>query len=446
MSDGDPRLVFQGIARGARLLPALALAGALLGCGADAGPLPACTTSCGAAVMMDFAASSGDFCRAPFPSDTRLRADGHVDLAGFPVGQGTDLVHRLLDLLGEEARGFGLSAGIYFKLDAAIDEATLPDLHGSVKESAQVFLIGVTPGAPDYLKRYPISVTFQPETSTFGTANLLSLNPLQGVPLRPKSRYAAVVLRAVHGKDGRPLTPPAALQSLLAGERPEGMSDLAFVSYGGALAALAEAKVDPSTLAGLTAFTTWDPTEDFGVVTEAMLAAPLPALSAPFTRKEVFDDFCVYEGAIPMPEYQQGSPPYAAAGGDWAFDAGGAPVLQRMEEARFVLTIPRRAMPAAGFPVVVMSRTGGGGERPLVDRGVQAMTGGAALVPGTGPALYFARGGFAGSSVDGPHGGLRNVTHGDEQFLMFNVGNPRALRDNVRQSAAELVLQAHVLG
>jgi hypothetical protein len=249
----------------------------------------------------------------------------------------------------------------------------------------------------------------------------------------------------VKGKDGRALQQARAVGEMIGGTRPAGMSDAAWASYGEALSALAEAKVEGSSIAGLTAFTTWDPVEGFGKVTGAMLAAPLPTLKTPFTRKEVFDDFCVYEGAIPMPVYQQGSPPYTDAGGDWAFDASGAPVLQRQEEARFVVTIPRRAMPAAGFPIVVMSRTGGGGERPLVDRGVQGMTGGPALVPGTGPALYFAQAGFAGSSIDGPHGGLRNVTHGDEQFLMFNVGNPRALRDNVRQSAAELVLQAHVL-
>jgi hypothetical protein len=36
--------------------------------------------------------------------------------------------------------------------------------------------------------------------------------------------------------------------------------------------------------------------------------------------------------------------------------------------------------------------------------------GGAAVTPGTGPALYFAREGFAGLEVDGPLGGLRNTT------------------------------------
>jgi hypothetical protein len=102
-------------------------------------------------------------------------------------------------------------------------------------------------------------------------------------------------------------------------------------------------------------------------------------------------------------------------------------------------------MPAAGYPIVVLSRTGAGGDRPLVDRGVAAVNGGPPLVAGTGPALYFANVGFAGSSIDGPLGGLRNPTNENEDFLIFNVGNPVALRDNVRQSAAELALQAHLL-
>lgn len=52
--------------------------------------------------------------------------------------------------------------------------------------------------------------------------------------------------------------------------------------------------------------------------------------------------------------------------------------------------------------------------------------------------MELAKVGFAGAQVDGPHGGPRNVTNGDEQFLMFNVSNGFALRDNVRESALEL--------
>ena len=39
----------------------------------------------------------------------------------------------------------------------------------------------------------------------------------------------------------------------------------------------------------------------------------------------------------------------------------------------------------------------------------------------------------------------RDYHAGDEQFLVFNFGNPAALRDNVRQSAAELALLAHIV-
>jgi hypothetical protein len=70
-------------------------------------------------------------------------------------------------------------------------------------------------------------------------------------------------------------------------------------------------------------------------------------------------------------------------------------------------------MPATGFPLVVLSRTGAGGNRPLVDRGRDAVAGGPAAVAGTGPGQSFARVGFAGISIDGPHTGLRNITHGD---------------------------------
>jgi pimeloyl-ACP methyl ester carboxylesterase len=97
-----------------------------------------------------------------------------------------------------------------------------------------------------------------------------------------------------------------------------------------------------------------------------------------------------------------------------------------------------------GYPTTVFVRTGGGGDRPLTDRGVHPSDG-SATIPGSGPAMRFARAGFAGVQVDGPLGGLRNTTHADEQFLMFNIFNPLALRDNTRESALELVLLAHVL-
>ena len=194
----------------------------------------------------------------------------------------------------------------------------------------------------------------------------------------------------------------------------------------------------------MTLFTTGAPLDGMTAVIHDLLARPPPTVPAP-KRGEVFADYCVYNSLVSMPVYQSGAPPYTHTGGAWKFDAAGKPIVDHVEVARVVFTIPRRPTPAGGWPLAVFVRTGGGGDRPLVDRGVCATTDFTTpIVPGSGPAQDLARVGFAGVEVDGPLGGIRNTTDGNEDFLVFNVLNPSALRDNVRQSAAELVLFAHV--
>lgn len=178
----------------------------------------------------------------------------------------------------------------------------------------------------------------------------------------------------------------------------------------------------------MTVFTTGDS----GAVLRALAkAAPVATLvEAPEPTGEVYDGFCVLEGRVSFPNFQHGDAPYAETGGQFEVGADGAPVQNGYETARLFMTVPIAAPGPNGFPVAVFSRTGGGGDRPLIDRGIRAKAHGDS-VPGTGPARELAAVGIAGVMVDGPHGGLRNVSGGDEQFLMFNALNPWALRDNV---------------
>src|SRR6185312_6240736 len=115
-----------------------------------------------------------------------------------------------------------------------------------------------------------------------------------------------------------------------------------------------------------------------------------------------------------------------------------------IEQANLFVTVPRATMPAGGWPTAVFIRTGESSVRPIADRSTHAQNGGPD-VPGQGPAMEFARAGFAGVEVDGPLGGLRNTTNANEDFTIFNVFNAGSLRDSVRESAVELVLMAHVL-
>jgi len=386
---------------------------------------------------MDFA---GAFYAAPLPSEHRRGDDGRPRLDGFPNDQSSPYLANMIRM-AEARDGFGTSSGIYFTLSADLDARTLPDVPGSVAADATVFVVPVDGTAP--FARVPVTVTFQSEGPPSGAPRLLALLPVAGIPLEPARTYAAVVTRRVRTTNGVALDVSPGLRAISAGSRPAGLSARAFDAYRGALAALQRLGVAAGDISGLAVFRTGDAAAEFGRVVETVRPRT-PITPEGFARTDVFPDFCVYTGAVSVPVFQQGEPPYTSNGA-WAFDANGAPVMQRMERSRVVVTVPRRAMPAGGYPVTVFVRTGGGGDRPLVDRGVRGVNGGPALEPGTGLARDFARVGVAGISWDGPHGGPRNVSGGDEQFLVYNFGNLLAMRDNVRQSALEAVLLADAL-
>ncbi len=397
-------------------------------------------------VNMQFTRAS--FYDAPFPSDDLLKSDGTVDLSGFPNPNAIPMVTMTLHL-ASQLQGFAEEGGIFFSVDGTVDASALPTMAQTVATGASVMLVNVDPKSPDYLKPIPLKVQFETDGGPYGAPNLLSLLPLQGTPMRPRTTYAAVVTTAIGVKAS------AEMQGLVGGTAPAGMSADAMKEYTAALASLAQAGVPGTSIAGLAVFTTHDPTTQLQTVLGDALQH-VPAPDRPWQRTDVYDSYCVYESTMPMPDFQAGSPPYnyecasddplcVEAGGSWAIDASGHAVVQRYEEAGIVVTIPRAPMPAAGWPMAHFIRTGGGGSRPLVDRGPEASNGAPPIVPGTGPALWFALAGMAGAEMDGPHENLRNPTNENEDFLMFNVFNPPALRDNIRESGVEYALYAHVL-
>jgi pimeloyl-ACP methyl ester carboxylesterase len=336
----------------------------------------------GTRVMMD-PARADTFYDAPFPSDDLL-VEGHPDLTGFPNPGHAVLVEQARTM-AESYDGFGTSSGIFFRTTAALDPDTI-----------DVLVEPLDGGDPAH-----VDVTFEEDGGPYGAPDLLAAVPVQGIPLAPGTRYAAIVTTDVHDASGAPLEP--------ARDVPDEITALA----------------DPATVAGYTIFTTGHPTAD-------VANAPIdPVTVTGLTLTDTFPDFCVYATTVSITDYQQGTPPYSTEGGNWGPSS-------HQEDAHLYVTIPRTPAPAGGYPLVVFSRTGAGGDRAVVDRGQQLVHNGPAIEPGEGPARYFARAGFAAVQVDGPLGGLRNPNGGDEQFLTFNVNNLFAMRDNVRESAVEL--------
>jgi hypothetical protein len=383
-------------------------------------------------IAMDYGAA--EFFDAPFPDEARRRPDGTADLAAFPNGTHVELVDRLI-AIASETEGFATTSTVFFRAKEPLDPASVETDYETSLERSTVALVNVESSSPSFGRRHPIEVRLAEHGGPFGAPSLLSLLPLQGLPLEANALYAAFVTDGARDAGGRPLGVPASLRALVAGRAPDAMSEEAFAQYQVALDALETNGIDASALVALTVFRTADPTAGLRDAYERALALP-PPIATDLTRVETFTDLCVYEGLVQMPDYQRGEPPYSE-GGAWDLETP-----PRMVDARIVIAIP--IAHAGPLPTVVFSRTGGGGDRPLIDRGVHDASG-AAIEPGSGPAREMARAGWASVSIDGPHGGLRNPEARDEQFLIFNVANPIAMRDNVRQSALELALAARML-
>ncbi len=374
----------------------------------------------GPAFALDFSRPNGLF-DAPFPADDLLK-NGQVDLHQWQNPDQVTLIDQCVALVSRDARGFAQTGAIYFRAGGTLDPATLPALATSITADASVFLVEAAAASGGVgLKRQPIQVSFLADGGPMGDKNLLALLPLQGAPLQAGKAYAAIVTRKVRYADGT--QPPA-------------LPDAVRSKFGAVIELLG---LNADDIAAMTVFTTDTSAQQMTqVFQDAAAAHPVTSLAAAPTLTETYDKYCVFESKIDVPVYQHGTPPYNTQGGDWQFDASGKPLFDHMETARIWFTVPRQAIPAEGWPIVQFIGTGGGGERPLIERGVAVSQGfTTAVKPGTGPAQEFARIGWAGVQFDGTLEGIRNTTHGNEDFLLFNVFNAAALRDNIRQSALE---------
>lgn len=360
----------------------------------------------------------------PWPDEHLRRPDGTLQLDGFPSGNGAEIRDDALNAL-RGTGGFGLTSPILFPFDGHLDPASLPDVRASLDPNANVFVINVDRRSPAYGRRSPVDAAFLPDGGPFGGTNLLVVLPYPGIPLLPDTLYAAVVTTRTRYADGSPV------------EATVGRSPTA--AHITAREALVELGVPLDSIAQIAVIRTEDPTSGLFEAVAQVGVEERVELEPP-ELVESFSEYCVFRSSTWMPVYQRGEPPYERNGGEWVARDGRL-VLQARLESTVWITVPRSPEPT--YPSAVLVRAGAGGDRPLVDRGPRDRDG--VSEPGTGIARELSQAGYIGLSVDGPLGGRRNLTGWDEQTAIFNVRNPPALRDNVRQTALELVLFARAI-
>lgn len=253
-----------------------------------------------ATVRMDFSRRDGFF-TAPFPSDD-LSRDGAVDLSRWPNPARQRYVQGLIDLAAR-VRGFGTSSTIYLPLTDEPDATQLPTPAASVAPGASIFVFDL-----NHAELAPVTARWMPDGGPYGGDGLLTLVPVQGIPLRANTRYAAVVMRSLRLARGGTFAPSPTVTALAAGAD-AGLSADAAAAYRAALQTLQRALVPTASIAGLAVFRTGDPVGELRAFLDDARARPLPAPAGPLLRTDVFPGYCVYQATVRMPSYQQGAPP-----------------------------------------------------------------------------------------------------------------------------------------
>lgn len=390
----------------------------------------------------------GRFFDLPFPSELRRMPDGSINMDRFPNPADMKMVARTVDAV---AHGYGFSTAptVYFRFDGPIDASKLPDRRASLSPDSVIFLLDIDPASPERGKRFPLDAEFYKKHPRLisHADNLLAFTPVPGFVLRENTLYAAGVMRALGDPQGGELRSFAEVESgAMAGE----MGTKAKEMDAGAFAALDElAKIKAEEVAALTVFRTGDPTARAMQLFNGVKDLPTLEFETPLHQTREYDLYYVLEGVVMMPQFQDGTPPYGKGkGGRIQFNADGKPVTQRMDRVPVAFSVPKTAMPEAGFPIMIYIHGTAGVSTQFIDRGEVMGEGPPAhgiyqgnfashgtAEPGTGPALIFAQHGIAGVGAAQQHAGERGGM--DAQLWWYNFLSPEALRDNMLEASAE---------
>lgn len=393
-------------------------------------------------------AQEGDFFRLPFPNDVRI-VGGKLDLAGFPT-PGSDLlgydpVQRYIDAIVSSESAWGTYPTVLFRFSGPIDYQSLRGSTGNYP----VNWVDITPGAPENGQPQGLYWYASGGRTKYVCDHWVGVRAPAGAPLTPGHTYAVWITTDAVSSSGAKIQRSENFVALLGSAVP---SDPALAAAHARFAPfrtfLADNNVPPDTILNATVITTADVRTTMADLAAAVEAGPVPVASgwvkcgsgasSPCPQAEgdracgsgsaAFDE---YHALVSLPIFQQGTAPYLAPadGGD----VGDSPV--RQEDVCLALTVPKTAMPASGWPLVVFAHGTGGSFRSHVSDDVAGALSAAQTPIGSV--------GFAVLGIDQvQRGPRRGSSTQSPDTLFYNFANPAAARGNPLQGAVDQVALA----
>lgn len=325
----------------------------------------------GTTVRMDLTLNYGFFAM-PWPNELRTTAVGTLDLAHLP-GVDSPILKWLLALASNEVTAAGTDSAPYLQLSGPIDPSSLPDPAATLTANSSVMLVDLDHGG-----RAPAMVRVEP-VDQYRPANLLSVMPYPGHPLRGDTRYAVIVTDGVRAADGSALLPapvfgaldeldalPVDAQSWIGRATSPQQFAALHAQRGDVLGALAaNSSWGRGDLVGFTVFRTQDVGSELDAVatTTARLGTPTPV----FTQRSptcatATSDQRLY-GHVDLPLYQQGFFPFSNAtwGGHIQHGPDGSAVVQGTRSVPIEVHVPCGEAPADGWPILTFINGTGAG-------------------------------------------------------------------------------------
>lgn len=377
----------------------------------------------------------------PWPNDLRRQANGNIDVTGFggTAVPPPEFVAQLEGLINAGIHGYAANGTAYLRFSDSVDASTLPaTVDASMRTGASAFVVNIDPSSANVGSRHPVVVTYREEPTRYWPARCVAIRPVFGAPYEWGTRYAVVLTRDIRTVGGDSFTPDADLAALLGDGGGDGVVEAAREVYADALAELENQGVDTTSIANLAVFTTNDQYNEL-LAARDYIHQSFPPPTADEESWFLYDrsmtgstGYDVIEGVYgPSPIFQTGTVPYTEEGGAFAVEAG-LPVATDSVDMTFAISIPDTPMPIGGYPVVLYQHGSGGDylstfrSEPGVARDLAAL-------------------GIAAMGVNAIHHGDRAPPGTNSGFVVFNMDNPVALRDNVRQSSLDMVQQTRLI-
>lgn len=432
------------------LIALVALLGSGPACSSnEEGTEPAASSQAAFDLDADFADPT-QFYRFPYPSDLRLR-DGAPIGSAFPNPLGVQLVESVRNAASGR-KGFPVVPTGYFKFGQPLAPRSIEEVIPA-DPSSPVLLVDVDDASPEKGRLIPtVAAVLAPDE--YVPENVLGVAPRPGFVLHGKRKYAFVVLRSLKDARGALLEVPPTLARIAKGEAPAGArGGEALALHAPLFAVLKDKGIAAGDVAAATVFTTGDVVADFGAMSDGVVkahSATIGALSVDPDDGATHPRYCELVGTMTLPQFQKGTPPFASEG-LFEIGADGLPKKQRDETVPIRISLPKQAMPAGGYPLVMYFHGSGGLSTAPMDRGTWRPESDPSKCPekstdswegvkgcntqGEGPSHVVAEHGFAmaGSALPVNPERVKNAT----SIEYIQLGNLAAMRDTFRQGALE---------